>query len=408
MFRRLLQVRYIVYALIALGLTLCTIEIGLQVHANRYGSMFSESAMKQLTVASWQSHHQLRPNTRTVIRNTDSNSQIEIRTNSFGLRGPEPLVPKSPDVYRIVCLGDDTVFAGEVDENDSLTQRLQGFLASKTQRRIEVVNAGVPGFCPLLSCLQYRTSLAVLEADLVILNFDMTDVADDHKYRRLVQTGPNDEPVGCSHPSLFNNNRPQTARMLDQFQLSRLAKKHIEHVMNQCSPTANVDIESPAAAWSWISNDPPDWSIYIRHALGPIIHLRQQTQKRSTQFILACSPAPWQVSAQAGSDELRSVSGIPLDTVYSSRRPFELLAAVARKYNIEFFDPTTAFRRIPNSERLFLGDSRGFSRYGHALYAHELADFLIRNVPSIQNRTIRSQQPVFRQAIDRREISTSR
>lgn len=407
MFRKFLEVRCFAYALIALALTVCAVEIGLQVRATRYGCTLTPAA-GQLTVASWQTHHQLRPNSKTLVKNPDTNSPIEIRTNSFGLRGAEPIVPKPTDVYRIICLGDETVFAGEVGESDSVTQRLQGFLQNRTQRKIEVINAGVPGFCPLLSCIQLRTSLASLNPDLVVLNFDMTDIADDHRYRRYTETGQNDEPIACTHTSLLSDRRPQSATLLDQFHLSTLAKNYIGDVMNERSTLVTTDIESPKATWKWTANEPPDWSIYIRHALEPIIHLQHQARGMGTEFLFSCTPAPWQISATAGNDTLRKSCGVPVGIRYANRGPFQLLTSVAEKYHIRFLEPSNAFLQISEPDRLFHQSNRNLSRYGHALLAHELAEFIVQQIPGILSDSPESGSPIFHQATNRRETDRVR
>ncbi|MDB4614513.1 SGNH/GDSL hydrolase family protein [bacterium] len=399
MIRRLLEIRHILYALIALVLVICAVEVALQVHVARKGTPFADSVVERLTVPSWKMHHELRPGVKTVMASENGQS-VTIRTNSFGLRGPEPVMPKPLGTYRVLCLGDDTVFGGEVSEVDTLTNRLQEFLQKATQQPVEVLNGGVPGYCPLLSLLQYRTSLALLDADLIVLNFDMSDVCDDHKYRRLTQVGSDGVPVGCRSPLLVDGAAMNDLEICSRFQLTCLLKEYIGGVMNDRT-AESTDVESPTATWCWLKDDAPDWNVYLRHAMGPIVHLSNYVRSQSIPIVLTCVPAPWQVSRNAGGAELRKRSGVAADALYSSRHPFELLSSVGQKYDVPFFDSSSSFLGQNKPERLFLTKSRGLSRYGHALFANGLAAFIQQNIRPFEHG---SGQSIFRQATDRRAV----
>ena len=87
-------------------------------------------------------------------------------------------------MYRILCLGDESTLAAQTRAKDTFCGRLAEMLAAKSPVQIEVVNAGCPEYGPLLSFLRLRHALLVLAPDLVVYNFDMSDIVDDHRCRR--------------------------------------------------------------------------------------------------------------------------------------------------------------------------------------------------------------------------------
>src|SRR5262245_8344319 len=119
-------------------------------------------------IRSWTEHHSLRP----------GYSDQNFHTSSFGLRTPEVAVPKPAGTFRVLLLGDSFTFGYGVKEDEGFARVLERQLRRDANRPIEVVNAGVISYCPLLEYLQYVHHLNLLEPDVVILNFDMSDVQD--------------------------------------------------------------------------------------------------------------------------------------------------------------------------------------------------------------------------------------
>ena len=75
---------------------------------------------------------------------------IPFSTNSLGLRGPQPPAAKVPGTTRVLILGDETILGAHLKLDETVTGRLSQFVAHSGQK-LEVINAGVPGFCPVLS-----------------------------------------------------------------------------------------------------------------------------------------------------------------------------------------------------------------------------------------------------------------
>jgi len=97
---------------------------------------------------------------------------------------------------RVLLLGDSFTFGLRVKDDETFARRLEEDLRGKFGAApVEVVSAGVLSYCPLLEYLQYRHHLHVLEPDLVVLNFDMSDVQDHMAYSRDLVLGSDGAPL---------------------------------------------------------------------------------------------------------------------------------------------------------------------------------------------------------------------
>jgi lysophospholipase L1-like esterase len=116
-----------------------------------------------------------------------------IENNSEGFRGAERTPgPKSPGVFRIVCVGDSITFGFNVDQPDTYPLRLQALLEERHPgRRIEVVNTGVPGWSWLQGLRFLELQGFTLDPDLVIEGHGTNDqalpakVTDEERFHRL-------------------------------------------------------------------------------------------------------------------------------------------------------------------------------------------------------------------------------
>ncbi|HUT25058.1 MAG TPA: SGNH/GDSL hydrolase family protein [Sumerlaeia bacterium] len=118
--------------------------------------------------------------------------------NRLGLRNRE-IGPKEPNTFRILFLGDSLVWTGETTWGPLYTQMIEGCLNEKlgaTGRRIEVINAGVPGYTTYQELEFLKIYGLDMAPDVVILGFVLNDV-----YCKYLQK-PTDERILDWDPSL--------------------------------------------------------------------------------------------------------------------------------------------------------------------------------------------------------------
>jgi hypothetical protein len=392
--------KHLVYAIAVLALVACLAEVALRVYDSATAQVTRRDLYDRgLICKSWFVHHTLKPSHAFAVKNPDTGQRVRVAVNSRGLRGPEPSVPKPPGTYRIVCLGDDSTLAQHIPESETFCTLLQGELSASGGPAIEVINAGVPEYCPLLSYLQFRHELLSLDADLVILNFDMTDIADDYHLRRYAAMNADGTPMSCAHPALELPRSGRAGRdgmlLLPQFVRQRANCLLAEKMLDEKSRS----LESPKCRYLWLEDQPPDWSVHIGQALGPLKNLDELARLTGARLVVAACPAPWQVSALAtNGDGIREQAGVGKGVFLRSRRPFETLAEFCQTHEIPFCDISTMFVEHSQPERLYLTNAAVFSAEGHAVYARELARFVRQRMPEMNRDSPGLSPPLHPQA----------
>lgn len=118
-----------------------------------------------------------------------------IETNAFGMRSPDYPAVKAPGTFRILMIGDSTLYGGSyIDQEELYSRLLEGHLRSLAPgRRIEVMAIGTNSWGPMHE-IGYVRRFGTFGADLAIVNLPSGDI-----YRPLSNLG--DLPYwSASHP----------------------------------------------------------------------------------------------------------------------------------------------------------------------------------------------------------------
>jgi hypothetical protein len=126
-------------------------------------------------------HHKLAPNTNSKFE-TKEYHYIQ-RVNKIGLRGRDVQLPPANDSFRILMLGDSFTMGKGVADDKTFSAILENSLR-KNDKTVDVLNGGVDSYSPILSYFQLTRDLKNLQPDLVILNFDMSDLVQETAYRK--------------------------------------------------------------------------------------------------------------------------------------------------------------------------------------------------------------------------------
>jgi hypothetical protein len=95
-------------------------------------------------------------------------SPVHLAVNEDGYRGPRRPPAKAADTYRILLLGDSYAFGQAVNEPDTISAQLEGILGYCGNRRVEVLNFGVPGLNMEEVLDQYRRFASRWTHDLAL------------------------------------------------------------------------------------------------------------------------------------------------------------------------------------------------------------------------------------------------
>ncbi|MEZ6121661.1 MAG: SGNH/GDSL hydrolase family protein [Planctomycetaceae bacterium] len=369
MFQSLIsRIRAFLTAVALLLLAIAVTEVILQVQNSELAppvSTQTDPNLQSLLAPSATVHHELRR-----LHQQQFHTAM-ITTNSLGLRGAEPEIPRPPGTLRILLLGDETVLNPELPDEFCISVRLEQFLRKAGSDRIEVINAGVPGYCPLLSWLQYRHQLRQLQPDVVLLHFDPSDVTDDSYYRRTLTDSGNGQI--CVHPRLAHTDSGKSSviHLLQKSAISRLLQRELNLTGDESSGM------KPSVRYEWTTAVRTDLRLRIQHAMLPVQRFAEAAQQDGFRLVVSTTPTAWQVARSEFfprlASEIRLDSAWPVTTDDS----FRILDAVCQRSLIPFCNPTAAFREFSQPEKLFAAESCQLSAYGAALYARELARTLL-------------------------------
>ena len=104
---------------------------------------------------------------------------FRVRTNAHGCRGPDLLVPKPDDVFRILLLGDSVTFGWGVEDEVTFARRLETeWNAGGHATRLEVVNTALPKYDTNQEAATLRELGLSLQPDLVLLFYVTNDLAE--------------------------------------------------------------------------------------------------------------------------------------------------------------------------------------------------------------------------------------
>jgi len=317
-------------------------------------------------VPSTTQHHQMRPL-------AEVGGEVHFRTNSLGLRGPEPEIPAPAGTLRVLVLGDEAVAGPWLQDEHTLSAQLQKHLSSHLQGPVEVINGGVPGYSPVLSALQYEHVLQELNPDVVVLHIDMSDVADDAVHRlRLRQEGVRNV---CIHPVLAENGRSRSG-------LISILKQSAVVGAFSGEFAADSNAAADLSRYMWTRADSDDVSVRVRHAMESATQLHKMIRDQSRTLVITSSPVPWQVVSPQQLPLLSRKYGVTGDQPVETDTPFEILAAWGKSVGVPVCNAVDAFREFESPELLFRSDAARLTMYGTALQARALAITLLKT-PSI-------------------------
>ena len=357
-------VKHLCGAVLILAGLICAAEVGLRGYTwhqehNQKNAVGAANDLTSHVIPSSETYQQLRP-LANIRLSTAGGREVLLQTNSFGLRGPEPHQPKPAGTFRVVCLGDERTIAAEAPLDETYCARLQERLQSRTNLRVEVINAGLPGGCPLTELILLSHRLIGLQPDLVLVHLDATDISDDRLIRPFTFVDDAERPVAAIHPRLRGSRTSPLLSLSQEFRLVDLARRQLASTWEQ---------RTAAADTSWNESDR---SVHIEQALQPLNDLKHLAGGAYSELVVSTISDPLaDHSAQvAESAEVRPVAhannqSAPSVTDYATAN--QLLYVDASPY-------------LPNGG---VPRGQGLTPEEHDLYAAVLAAFIVQNIPGV-------------------------
>ncbi len=322
-------------------------------------------------------HHRLRANLDAIDPRADKPHRLVTNSQSF-VEEKDITAAKEPGVYRIFYVGDSNV-QGLVDFPDKMVRIVQAELNRSLPsgiKRIEVINTGTSSYSPYPYFVLIKHIILGLSPDLIVVNVDMTDCANDALYSRFAVYDSNGE----------------LDRLVDALETSRF-----DYIM---MPTGLVRIEKPSKAYRWLVEHSAiayyvDKIVTRNRVRAAINNLDSEVDHDADWLAWEWTPAI-EASVKRLTDMLGQTArlvrskgvkiaftGVPHLPQYDGRwspRPFEALAEFARKNDVPYFDGYAAIRdRAPPdglASLYFKTDDTHFNVAGNRVWADAQIAFL--------------------------------
>lgn len=323
------------------------------------------------TVIDWSGNgkHGVRlfPNvTANIKSHTLSKQDVQIRVNSYGLRGPE-VGPKQPGEYRVLLIGDSIIFCDYVNEEQSITHLLEQKLKADGVGNVTVLNAGLPGANTAEQYAHYQELASLVQPDLVLLAMYLNDSQEPQKFYAKTLRFP------------FNKSR-FLAWFVQRFQL--------------ISPEALFSsVHLPGVAQDWREKFKAGRNLQSGNYLGSRDGFDFEIYNAHKDFGLAWNPTSWvqlsristafsEIVRQNGSKFAAFLFPIAMQVYCEepvlSTYPQEQFASIFTKLNVPHYDLLPTLRSIaPQVSKLDMYyDHCHYRTKGNEIVADALASWL--------------------------------
>lgn len=334
-------------------------------------------------------HHSFQPNTHDVARSPESESRYDI--NSVGLRDREYSLDKPQNSFRVLMVGDSYIEGQGVRVEETVSKILERSLGEKVKdKKIEVINAGILSYSPLLEYLYLKHRGLKLNPDLVILNFDESDIIDDLIYESELIKDSQGLPAGFPKPVILPENFYEGKQFLPF--VPTLVKKFLHQnsalylVIANSVKTKKLLIYPEIGKIEIIPGNPLKdklittrdkvenyealWAITKRN-LKWIVELLNENKVR---LLLNIYPYAHQVSATEWSEGRKAWSLEP--KIYTHDRDFQTLESFASLEKVPFHSMVPDFRSEQNHPLFFKVDGH-WTKLGHQVAARSLEKYLL-------------------------------
>ncbi len=328
-------------------------------------------------------HHKLKPNTHSEFKGPEYN-YIQ-RVNTLGLRGPDIQPSKQPDTYRILMLGDSFTMGKGVGDHETFSVFLEEYLNGKSTIKndmtIEVLNAGVDSYAPILSFLQLKKIAIPLEPNLVVLNLDMSDLIQEVAYRNTATYGSDAHIVGIAGREVGPVGKkflvPVLRNWIDKnLYMTRLVLFYVDKWTtrsNDLTIRNTVLLANLELLKHTLSDDTADRTEQWQNIFDSILNIKKYCSTHGMNFLLTIYPWGHQVNEREWVPGRREY--IPENAVISDKSIHTLQDFVVRN-NIDLLNTFPGFRAYSGPPPLYFDYDMHWTDAGHKLMARELGLFI--------------------------------
>lgn len=324
-------------------------------------------------------HHKLVPNSHAEFRQPDF-AYVQ-RVNNLGLRGRDVTVEKPAGTYRIVMLGDSFTMGKGVEDSQTfsflLEQSLQAKLAACGGKRLEVLNAGVDSYAPVLSLIQLKREIEPLKPDWVVLNLDVSDLLQEAAYRKQAVFGGDGEvvavPQHTSDDSPYERFRDWTGRNLffTRALLFYVNRKFGHRELTVRQVVTEADPETVAHTLEGDVDRREQWE----QIFDSISRIQNRAHLQGAGFLLTVYPWAHQISQTEwvpGRYAFMSKDAMP------SNASLNTIKQLASEHDIQILDLFPYFRSYSGKDPLYFKHDMHWTPQGHQVMARGIEDYFVQ------------------------------
>lgn len=324
-------------------------------------------------------HHTFIPCGRGPLKTKEFTTHYSI--NSFGLRDHEYQIPKGKGIFRILMLGDSFTEGYGVEIEDTFSKKVEakiGFCKTEFGTKYEVVNGGCASYSPLLEYLFLKEQGLKLEPDVVILNYDMSDIKDDYYYSQIAEFDNYGIPLRVI-PEKFSCSENKVNNYLERHSFFYLSVK--ERLSKSYWEKARIKYETQIGyvgdysdRYVFTRENTEDWKELWLLSQRYLLLIDNLLKEKGIKFVICVYPYGHQVNGYEWS-EGRKVFGFNEGEIYSTRA-FPLMEEFCMKQNIPFINMLASFKEC-KKRPLFNKFDGHFTSMGHELMAELIAEYLL-------------------------------
>ena len=318
-------------------------EIGYRIHRNgcagAFASFLDDVPYSNLGTSNW------------VIYDEDIGFRLNPareKFNAFSVRHGEIAVPKPDGVYRVLFLGDSVTWA-----KDGFVARVRESLGGRG--RIEVINAGVPGYTSYQEVLFYKKYLAPVAPDLVVWVYCLND---NHKFlhrfdekAKMLWTAEAEETLKIRS---FGDRVVSRSYLLTRLRVALAAKDEADRKRShRFFWEGRVDFN---IAWKDES-----WPFHEEQ----LLELRRVLLGQNAKLAVVAVPYEPQFLYRSRTKDFDYVV-----------KPQRKLKELCERYRVPYADLFSAFAAEYDAERSLYKDGVHLNEQGHRLAGREMLGFL--------------------------------
>lgn len=316
--------------------------------------------------------HKLIPNCSGVIVTPDFKETI--KTDSLGIREDE-VGEKKPGVKRVLILGDSYAEGWGVN----IENRYDRVAKSILTNNVEIIDAGVRSYSPILELEYLRTKGIKFKPDYVVLFYDVSDLHDDYYYGGWDRFHKVENELGMSINDYGLEEWPPDteSNLVKLFMNSKLFANFYLAINSEIS-NQNHKFTRKSLMWDVTlfgkGEKYPEYNGKVWNLNTANLYLiNDYLQKNNIGFAVAIVPRGMYVSPKEW-DKGRELLGVERNKLYAPI-PYEVLGKNLAARNIPVVDLLTSMKNS-NEFPLFYPSDGHWTKDGNKIVGETLANFL--------------------------------